>query len=337
MSRSSTGGFRRNLPPLECLRYFETAARHESFVRAARELGVTPAAVSYRVNVLEEHLGQNLFVRKQRSVSLNARGRACLRDVQRVLAEIGLINERYGSDQPSRRLSIAAVEPIAERWLMPRLAGFAALEPDIAIEIETDVAGADPKGVDVDLWITYAGETGAPPAPEAQHETLFEETLLPACSPALIAKRSLPSRAADLHGWPLLFHLGRRTDWQNWFSVHQTMVPDLTRASGFRLFSMVVQAAVEGMGVAIGSPSTMEGELRRGSLVAVFDDDIGPRMTCCLVSTAASRSRTEVQAFRKWIFKESSGAAHGACRRCALKGPEIRTVPGSLAPPPGGW
>ena len=70
-------------------------------------------------------------------MSLNTRGRACLRDVQRVLAEIGLINERYGSDRPARRLSIAAVEPIAERGLMPRLAGFAALEPDIAIEIET--------------------------------------------------------------------------------------------------------------------------------------------------------------------------------------------------------
>ena len=307
MSQSSTGGLRRNLPPLECLRYFETAVRHESFVRAARELGVTPAAVSYRVNVLEEHLGQTLFERKRRSVSLNPRGKACLRDVQRVLAEIGLINERYGFDQPSRRLSIAAVEPIAERWLMPRLAGFAALEPDIAIEIETDVAGTDPNGVEVDLWITYAGEAGAPPAPEAQHETLFEETLLPTCSPALIARHSRPSRAADLHGWPLLCHLGRRTDWQNWFSVHHTMVPDLTRASGFSLFSMVVQAAVEGMGVAIGSSSTMERELRQGSLVALFDDDIGPRMTCCLVSTAAARSRTEVRAFRDWIVKESAG------------------------------
>ncbi|MCZ0952420.1 MAG: LysR substrate-binding domain-containing protein [Rhodospirillaceae bacterium] len=306
MSKSSTGGFRRKLPPLECLRYFETAARHESFVRAARELGVTPAAVYYRVNVLEEHLGQTLFMRKRRSVSLNTRGKACLRDVQRVLAEIGLINERYGFERPSRRIGIAAVEPIAERWLMPRLAGFTALEPDIAIEIETNVAGADPNGVDVDLWITYAGEAGAPSAPEAQHETLFEETLLPACSPALIAKNSRPSRAADLHGWPLLCHLSRRTDWHNWFSVHKTMVPDLTRASGFSLFSMVVQAAVEGMGMAIGSTSTMEREFRRGSLVALFDDDIGPRMNCCLVSTAASRSRSEVRAFRDWIFKESS-------------------------------
>ena len=306
MPESPSGASRQKLPPLECLRYFETAARHESFVRAARELGVTPAAVAYRVNVLEEHLGQTLFERNRRSVSLNSRGRACLHDVQRVLGEIGVIGERYGAGPPSRRLSIAVVEPIAERWLMPRLAGFAALEPDISIEIDTDVAGTDPKGADTDLWIAYAGEAGAPPAPEARHETLFEETLFPTCSPALIEQRSRPSRAADLHGWPLLCHLGRRTDWQNWFSDQQTMAPDLSRASGFSLFSMVVQAAVEGMGVAIGSPSTLETELRQGSLVALFDADTGPRMTCCLVTPAASSSRTEVQAFRNWIVREST-------------------------------
>ena len=306
MSDSSTEGSRKDRPPLESLWYFETAARHESFVGASRELGVTPAAVAYRINTLEEHLGQTLFERSPRSVSLNTRGRACMRDVQRVLADIGVIGERYGADRPSRRLSIAAVEPIAERWLMPRLTGFAGLEPDIVIEIDTDIAGANPEGGDVDLWITYAGEAGAPPAPEAQHETLFEETLLPTCSPALLAKRSRPARAADLHGWPLLCHLGRRTDWEHWFSVHETMIPDLTRAPGFSLFSMVVQAAVEGMGVAIGSSSTLGRELRQGSLVALFDDDIGPRVTCCLVSTAASRSRTEVRAFRDWILRESA-------------------------------
>ena len=304
MSESSSRTSGRKLPPLECLRYFETAARHESFVRAARELGVTPAAVAYRVNVLEGHLGLTLFERNKRSVSLNPRGRACLRDVQRVLGEIGVISERYGSEQTSRRLRIAAVEPIAERWLMPRLAGFAALQPDIAIEIGTDVARTDTE--DADLWITYAGEAGAPPAPEAQHETLFEETLFPTCSPALIEKRSRPSRAADLHGWPLLFHLGRRTDWQDWFSDQETMAPDLSRASGFSLFSMVVQAAVDGMGVAIGSPSTLERELRQGSLVALFDADTGPRVTCCLVCTTVSRSRPEVQAFRDWILRQST-------------------------------
>ena len=197
------------LPPLECLRYFEVAARHQSFVRAAKEIGVTPAAVAYRVKVLEEHLGHTLFKRHRRSVKLNTRGQACLRDVQRVLAEIGEIAERYGSGRSVRRLSLAAVESVADRWLMPRLSGFKALEPDIVIEIETDLMGTDPQRHDVDLWITYhSGENRAPSGPEMHYETLFEETMFPVCSPALLEARSRPARAAELRRWPLLYHSG---------------------------------------------------------------------------------------------------------------------------------
>ena len=294
------------LPPLECLRYFEIAARHESFVRAAKEIGVTPAAVAYRVKVLEEHLGLNLFDRHRRSVSLNARGKACLRDVQGVLATIGEIAERYGSETSTRRLSIAASEPIADRWLMPRLAGFRALEPDIAIQVETDLTATDPGSRDVDLWITYAGEPGAPAAPEAQHETLFEETLFPFCSPDLVEARSRPARAAELRDWPLLYHLGRPSDWPNWFAAQKTTAPDLSLASGFTLCSMLVQAAVQGLGAAVGRPSTIDRELQQGSLVALFDRNSGPRTSCCLVSTAAARARPEVRAFRDWILREAA-------------------------------
>ena len=294
------------LPPLECLRYFEVAARHRSFVRAAREVGVTPAAVAYRVKVLEEHLGHTLFERHRRSVKLNTRGQACLRDVQRVLAEIGEITERYGSGRSVRRLSLAAVESVADRWLMPRLSGFKALEPDIVIEIETDLMGTDSQRQNVDLWITYAGEAVGPAAPEAQHETLFEETMFPVCSPALLKARSHPARAADLHRLPLLYHLGRPSDWLHWFAAHGTTAPDLAHASGFRLCSMLVQAAVDGMGVAIGRPTSVGPELQEGTLVPLLDRSTGPRSSCCLVSTATARSRPEVRAFRDWILKEAA-------------------------------
>ncbi|MCY4566062.1 MAG: LysR substrate-binding domain-containing protein [Gammaproteobacteria bacterium] len=294
------------LPPLECLRYFESAARHESFVRAGRELGVTPAAVAYRIKVLEEHLGRTLFERHRRSVSLNSRGKACLGDVQRVLSEIGEIAEIYGSDRSRRRLSIAAAESIADRWLMPRLSGFRALEPDVAIEIETDLIATNPDSPDVDLWITYAGEPGGPPAPQAQHEILFEETLFPFCSPGLIEARSRPARASDLRDWPFLYHLGRPTDWLNWFAAHETTAPNLAHGSGFRLSGMLVKAAVEGMGVAVGPASSVDRELQQGSLVELFDRDTGPRTSCSLVSTVWARSRPEVRAFREWILRETA-------------------------------
>ncbi len=294
------------LPPLECLRYFEIAARHESFVRAAREIGVTPAAVAYRVKVLEEHLGHSLFERRHRRVSLNDDGKSCLLDVQRVLAEIGRISERYGSDRSGRRLSVAAAEPVADRWLMPRLPGFRARSPDIAIAIETDLAATDPHGQDVDLWITYAGEAGGPPVPEAQHETLFEESIFPVCSPALLETRSSPEQAADLHGWPLLYHLGRPSEWLRWFAVNETMAPDLTGASGFSLCSMVVRAAEDGAGVAIARSTVVDRELRHGTLVPLMDRHTGPSSSCNLVSTARARSRPEVRAFRDWILDEAA-------------------------------
>ena len=296
------------LPPLECLRYFEVAARHESFVRAAREIGVTPAAVAYRIKVMEEYLGRALFARHQRRVTLNANGRACLRDVQRVLAEIGVIAERYGSRPSVRQLTVAAVESIADRWLMPKLPGFRALEPDIAIRIETDLAGTGPGQPDVDLWIAYAGEEWGPPASEAQHETLFEEPMFPVCSPALLEERPQPGRAADLHRWPLLYHLGRPSDWTHWFAAHKTMAPDLYGASGFRLCSMLVHAAVQGMGVAIGRPTMVAGELQDGSLVPLLKQHTEPHTSCCLISTPAARSRPQVRSFRDWILQES--AAH---------------------------
>ena len=294
------------LPPLECLRYFEIAGRHESFVRAAKELGVTPAAVAYRVKVLEEHLGRTLFERQRRSVTLNDRGKACLRDVQRILAEVGEVAERYGSGPSTRRLSVAAAESIADRWLMPKLPGFRALEPDIVIEIETDLMGIESRCQVVDLWIAYAGEAGGPAAPEAQYETLFEETMFPVCSPGLLEARPRPARAADLHRWPLLYHLGRPSDWLNWFTAQGAKAPDLSHASGFRLCSMLVQAAVDGMGVAIGRATAITEELQQGSLVPLLDHCTGPRTSCCLVSTAAARSRPEVRAFRDWVLQEAA-------------------------------
>ena len=301
------------LPSLDCLRYFEIAARHESFVRAAKELGVTPAAVAYRVKVLEEHLECSLFERKHRSVVLNARGKGYLRDVQPILVEIAEITERYGADRPARRLNVAAAETIADPWLMPKLPGFQALEPDIVIEIETDLAGIDPQRPDVDLWITYAGEAWGPAAPEAHHETLFEVPMFPVCSPALLKYRPLPKRAAELHGWPLLYHLGRPSDWQHWFAAYGTMAPNLSNASGFRLCSMLVQAALNGMGVAIGCATIVERELRQGTLVPLFDQRTEPRTSFSLVSTAVARARPEVRAFRDWIREEAleHRRAHG--------------------------
>ncbi len=293
------------LPPLECLRFFEVAARRESFAKAAEELNVSSSAVAHRIKVLEEHLGGALFERGYRGVRLNGRGKAYLKDVQRILAEVRVATERRRGDTGTQRLKLVSVEAVAEKWLMPRLANFKLSHPGVVIELETNHRGVDPARRDFDLWIAYVGETAAPRPEGLFEETLYEEDLLPVCSPALIEARRRPVAPADLHGWPLLYDLGWDTDWPYWFARQGAPSPDLSRASGFRLYSMVVAAAVEGIGTAIGHSRVIEQEMERGALVPVFDRQVEAPARCCLITTADSRRNPGVQAFRDWILKEA--------------------------------
>ena len=297
-----------HLPPLESLRFFEAAARHRSFALAGKELGVTPAAVAHRIRTLEQHLDAALFERRPRSVHLNAKGQAYLEEVQRILAELRGVSEQQRATP--RRVRIVSVEAVAEKWLLPRLPSFKAGHPGIAIEIETDHRSIDPTRRDFDAWLAYSGETAAP-RPVSRHdytlleETLYDEVLLPVCSPALIAARDRPRGPGALRHWPLLYDLGWDADWSYWFARQGARAPDLARASGFRLYSMLVQAAESGLGAAIGRPMLIAKELESRSLVPLFDRHKEAPERCCLITTAASRRRPEVQAFREWILGEA--------------------------------
>ncbi len=301
------------LPPLESLRFFEAAARHESFARAAAELGVTAAAVAYHVRALEAHLDAPLFERRQRGVLLNPRGQAHLKEIQHILAEVHGVSERHRR-QP-RRVRIISVEAVAEKWLVPRLAALETTHPGIAIELETDHRGVDPGSRDFDAWIAYTGATAAPRpvtrrADTLIEETLYEEQLLPVCSPALLAARGQPRGPAELDGWPLLYDLGWDTDWAYWSACQNQPAPDLSRSSGFRLYSMLVNAAVQGLGVAIGRPALIADELASRRLVPVLDQQADAPERCCLITTAGSRRKPEVQAFRRWILRQAQSPAH---------------------------
>ena len=306
------------LPPLENLRFFEAAARHQSFVKAGKELGVTAPAVAYRIRALEKHIDARLFERRRRAVELTPKGRAYLKEVQRILAEVHGVSERQ-RDRP-RRVRIVSVEAVAEKWLLPRLASFRAAHPGIAIEVETNHRGVDPDRRDFDAWLAYTGETAAPRPLTRREDTLLEETLyqealLPVCSPALLAARGRPRGPADLHDWPLLYDLGWDADWSYWFARQGRPTPDLSQASGFRLYSMLVEAAASGLGAAIGRPMLIARELERRTLVPIFERQEEAPERCCLITTAASRQRPELRAFRQWILREARAAGRTASTR----------------------
>ena len=313
-----------DLPPLEGIRAFEAAARHESFVRAGQELGVTAATISHRVQALEQHIRARLFSRHARGVRLNTRGREYAAEIRRFFADLSTATERHREHAEATHLKLVAVEVVAEKWLMPRLADFKAAHPDISIEFETDHREVDPERRDFDVWIAFTDRVA-----ETLHaETLLEETLFPVCSPGLLKARGQPREPADLHGWPLLYDLHWTTYWSHWFAHHGAGKADLSKASGFRLYSMMVQAAVEGMGVALGHSLMIARELEQGMLVSLFDSRVTAPAQYLLVTPPGSIGKPQVRAFRDWVLRQAGGRSHpGERRRASDVAPGMGVAP----------
>ena len=292
----------RKVLSLDEIRYFEVAGRHGSFAKAARELGVTAGAIAHRVRKLEKYLGAQLFERRAHSLALNARGRALLVDVQRTLCALDKTTERFRANAKGGTLKLVAVEAFAEMWLMPRLAAFRNAHPEIVIEFETDHYEVDPTRRDFDVWIAFVPEVPH----TVQSEVLFEETLVPVCSPGFAASWGQPQHPADLHGYPLLYDLAWDDYWTHWCAARDAGAPDMSRSSGYRLNSMMVQAAVEGMGVALGHSLLIAPCLERGTLVTLFDPPITAPARYFLAVGPGSEDKPETQAFVKWLRSETA-------------------------------
>ena len=290
--------------PLEAVRFFDAAGRHESFAKAAREIGVTRGAVAHRVRTLEQYLGMKLFERRSHSLALNERGQAFLLEVQQILSTLDKTAERYRAGAAVGALRLVAVESFAEMWLTPRLAAFRTAHPEIVIEFETSLGdhyAVYPAAREFDVWIAFVASVPR----TVQSEVLFEETLVPVCSPALLASRGRPERPADLHEWPLLYDLAWDDYWAYWFASREAGTPDMSRASGYRLFSMMIQSAVEGMGVALGHSLLIAPYLERGTLVELFGPPVAAPARYFLAIAPGSADKPEARAFLDWLRAEA--------------------------------
>ena len=289
------------LPPLGALPHFEAAGRHGSFKKAAEELCRTPAAVAGRVKALEKALGFPLFERHARGIRLSPRGQAYFVDVQRILSEVESITDRHRGSDSATGLRIVAAEVLAERWLMPMLAQFRSAYPEFNIRFETDHGVVDLGRRPFDVWVGFAAEVEGHP----HVETLFEETLVPVCSPGFLAERGPPKTPADLLAVPLLYDLALKEYWSLWFASHGAPAPDLCLASGFRLYSTAIQAAVSGLGVALGCLRMISTELEQGRLVKFLDSSVVAPSPYVLVTPPGSENRSDIQAFRSWILEQA--------------------------------
>lgn len=290
----------RRLPPLGALRAFEAAARHLSFTRAAAELYVTQAAISHQVRQLEQWLGQPLFTRKGHALSLTEKGAAYVVDLSQAFDQMTLATERARAAS-SEPLRITVLPSFAARWLLPRLPAFRAQHPDVDMRVTSSVQLWNGDG-EFDIGI----RSGLGRWPGVKSDLIAREYLSPVCSPALAQGPPTLVKPADLAGLPLL-HDQPRTAWRQWCQ-HANVALDLSQGFVFNDAALVLQAAIEGQGVALGRLMLAGDDLRAGRLVRPFDHVLPNDYSYWIVYSRAAAQRADVAAFRGWLLEEARQA-----------------------------
>ncbi|MES2561496.1 MAG: transcriptional regulator GcvA [Pseudomonadota bacterium] len=284
----------RKLPPLNALAAFEAVARHRSFTKAANELFLTHSAVSQRVTQLEKHLNVQLLARSRRAVDLTAEGARYLESVRDALSTLALASGRYSQTSP-RRLRLSVVPVLASNWLISRLRAFHRLHPNIELDIQSSTAMANITTGEVDVALRWGkGDwTGV------EKVKLFSDEVFPVISPSYLKEIGVPRSPADLRNATLLRHSLQR--WKRWFEKAGLEWPEPTQGPLFNDSSLMVQAATEGHGVALGRRILVEDLLDQGLLVKLFDISAFIEEAFYVVFLNESLQRAEVAAFVDWI------------------------------------
>jgi LysR family transcriptional regulator, glycine cleavage system transcriptional activator len=292
-----------HLPPLNALRAFETAARHESFARAAEELHVTQGAVSRYVKLLEEHLGATLFRRLPQGVELTTQGRALLPELTGSFERIARAARRVA--ESDRELRVGCQPTLAGRWLVRRLSGFQDLEPGIRVTLGLmcDYEDFFRGGFDLGI-VTYDLDVDRPGRLEAV--LLRREALAPVCAPALLGGADALREPADLARHTLLHPHADRMDWRKW--LRAAGVPEKIGEGGqvFETLEMVIAAALGGLGVGMTDLHLAQDELSSGALVAPFDLVVSEETGYFLSAKRGRFEEPNVAAFRDWLLAEAA-------------------------------
>lgn len=302
------------LPPLIALSYFEVAARTKSFAQAAKELNVTPAAISHQVKALEDYLGVELFVRHHRRVSLTPAARAALPELHEGFQVIADAVEKIRLYADERNVITVCAEPLfATKWIVPRLHRFYSRYPDAEVRLQASLHSVDPArncgfgvsqlkraGIDVSVRLGYGDYEDVEP------HCLMSLSLVPMAKPELV------SAGGDLlfdAGLPLLCdrtleRFEELCGWKRWF-VQQSR-DDLAQ---FRLLQfgnglLTLETAIAGGGYLLGSEALLQSELNEGKLVRLSDTSLACSQAYYLVSAGAGRERTIARDFREWLVEE---------------------------------
>lgn len=289
------------LPPLTAIRYFEAAARHLSFTKAAEELHVTHSAISHQIKSLEEWLGLQLFRRMNRAIVLTEAGQAYMRPVKEAFERLGEASRILKAREQTGTLTVSIMPSFAAKWLVPRLGGFRDLHPDIDVRISASEKLVDFNRDDVDVAIRF----GAGPWPGLHSELLLKQDLFPVCSPKLLQGPVPLREPADLINHNLLYDYDWRENvWLRWLTDAGVKVQSLRHSLSFNHSNLMLQAAIDGLGVALTVGPLVGDDLAAGKLVRPFSFVLRTDTGFHVVAPETTVDRPKVKAFREWLLAE---------------------------------
>jgi LysR family transcriptional regulator, glycine cleavage system transcriptional activator len=285
----------RRLPYLNGIKAFEAAARNGSFTAAAGELNVSPAAISRMVQLLEERLGVALFERKANRLALTPSGHTYQAGLSTIFDALANLTSQVTS-AGERVLTIGVGPTFAIRWLIPRLADFRKMEPDIEVRFTTGGVAA-PFADDWTCGITLGdGEWSGLIA-----ERMFAADLLPVCAPRLATRLK---RVIDLGASTLLRVAHAKEDWPRWLKAAGA-ARIAAKGPEFEYYGQAIQAAADGVGVAMGIRPYIDDDLAAGRLVAPFALTVPKGQQWYLVYRDFRKDQRDFVAFRKWLLRAS--------------------------------
>ena len=303
----------RSIAHLNALRAFEASARHQSFSLAAQELNVTPAAVGQLVRTLEDWLGSPLFVRstsgRARLVTTEVAEQA-LPDIRAGLERLAVGLERLRSGSAGGVLTVTVSPAFAAKWLLPRIERFQAAWPETDLRLDTSLKPVDFVAQRIDVGVRY----GRGQWPGLAAEKLMDEEVYPVCAPALLATATLQA-PGDLRGQVLIHDQSVDTStgfasWQAW--LRHAGVQGVPTDRGLRInnSAAVLQAAVDGQGVALARSVMAHDDLAAGRLVRLFPQvRLDSALAYYVVYRPECIAQPKVAAFRDWLLREALGPA----------------------------
>lgn len=295
-----------HLPPISALRAFEAAARLRSFTLAADELGLTQGAISHQVRGLENQLGFELFRREPRRISTTAKGEQLAQAVREGLGTVARAIVELTKTDAGPHLVVSTLAGFAVKWLFPRLIRFDEKHPRIELSIATTGQLADFSTGEADVAIRY----GLGRYPGLHVEKILDEDMFPVCAPKLMRGAKALRKPADLAGVPLLHDditklEGHTPGWRLWLSAAGVSGVDPAKGRRFGQSNMSIQAAIEGLGVALGRAPLVADDLAAGRLVRPFDLAVPSGYGYYFVCPPRALERPKVAAFRAWVLAET--------------------------------